>query len=57
MAHWQLGEKKKARDFYDGAVLWMEEHEPQDHYLKGLRREAAELLGIPKAVRLKSSDS
>jgi tetratricopeptide (TPR) repeat protein len=48
MAYWQLGEKKKARDFYDQAVVWMAEHDPQADELKRLRGEAAELLGIPK---------
>jgi serine/threonine protein kinase/Flp pilus assembly protein TadD len=30
MAHWQLGEKDKARDWYDKAVDWMEKNQPQD---------------------------
>jgi serine/threonine-protein kinase len=50
MAHWQLGEKDKARTWYDQAVAWMDQHKPQDEELRRFRAEAAELLGIPKGV-------
>lgn len=46
MAHWQLGEKDKAREWYDKAVQWMDKNKPQDEELKRFRSEAEELLGI-----------
>jgi hypothetical protein len=51
MAHWQLGEKDKARNCYDQAVRWMEENKqglerdrPRQDELLRLRSEADELL-------------
>jgi hypothetical protein len=53
MAHWRLGEKEKARRWYDRAVRWMEKHKdpsqgnnewPEE--LRRFRAEAAELLGM-----------
>ncbi|HUE74171.1 MAG TPA: protein kinase [Pirellulaceae bacterium] len=46
MAHWQLGEKDKAREWYDKAVQWMDKHQPNDEELRRFRAEAAELLGV-----------
>jgi serine/threonine protein kinase len=46
MAHWQLGEKAKARQWYDKAVQWMEKNRPKDSELASFHAEAAELLGI-----------
>jgi len=46
MAHWQLGEKEKARTRFDQAVQWMDKHQPSDEELRRFRAEAAELLGI-----------
>jgi tetratricopeptide (TPR) repeat protein len=48
MAHWQLGEKAKARQAYDRAVQWMEKKQPENEDLRAARAEAAELLGLPK---------
>jgi hypothetical protein len=48
MAHWQLGEKEKARDWYAQAVSWMDEHGTTED-LKHFRAEAEELLGILNA--------
>jgi tetratricopeptide (TPR) repeat protein len=48
MAHWKLGEKEKARELYDRAVLWMDKNQPQNEELRRFRAEAAELLGIEK---------
>jgi tetratricopeptide (TPR) repeat protein len=50
MAHWQLGEKEKARTWYDQAVEWMDKNRPRDEELRRFRAEAAELLGIPEAA-------
>ena len=51
MAHWQLGEKDNARDWYAKAVAWMEYIRPYDYLYYGelepFRAEAEELLGIP----------
>jgi tetratricopeptide (TPR) repeat protein len=50
MAHWQLGDKADAREWYDKASQWMEkDHSPKDELwreLRSYRVEAAELLGI-----------
>jgi tetratricopeptide (TPR) repeat protein len=49
MAHWQLEDKEKARDWYDKAVEWMGKY-PWDGYqfeeLCRFRAEAEELLGL-----------
>jgi serine/threonine protein kinase/Flp pilus assembly protein TadD len=44
MAHWRLGEKDKARQWYEKAVQWMEKNNPQDDELRRFRAEAEELL-------------
>jgi tetratricopeptide (TPR) repeat protein len=46
MAHWQLGEKEKAREWYDRAVEWTNKHKLDDEELRRFRTEAAELLGV-----------
>jgi tetratricopeptide (TPR) repeat protein len=46
MAHWQLGEKDKARAWYDRAVQWMDKSPPKNEELRRFRAEAAELLGL-----------
>src|SRR5262249_54340066 len=46
MAHWQLGEKEKARAYFDRAVRWMEQNKPRDEELCRFRAEAAGLLGV-----------
>ncbi len=50
MAHWQPGEKDKAREWYDKAVQWMEKgkNPGAPGELKRFRAEAAELLGVEK---------
>jgi superkiller protein 3 len=48
MAHWQLGEKDKARELYDRAVEWMDKNQPKNENLRRFRAEAAKLLGIDK---------
>ena len=44
MAHWKLGEKDKAREWYDRAVLWMDKNQPNNEELRRFRAEAAQLL-------------
>jgi tetratricopeptide (TPR) repeat protein len=46
MAHWRLGEKGKARAWYDRAALWMDKNQPKDEELRRFRAEAAELLEL-----------
>jgi hypothetical protein len=46
MAHWQLGEKEKARQWFDRAVQWMNKNLPNGKELGRVRAEAAELLKI-----------
>jgi tetratricopeptide (TPR) repeat protein len=48
MAHWHMGEKEKAQQWYDRAVRWMEKHLPRDEELRRFRAEATALLGIAK---------
>jgi hypothetical protein len=50
MAHWQRGDKKQARQWYDTAVRWMEKNKPQDDELRRFRAEAAALLGVEDSL-------
>jgi Flp pilus assembly protein TadD len=49
MAHWQLGDKKQARAWYDRAVLWMQKHQPRNEELRRFRAETEKLLQIKNA--------
>ena len=51
MAHWQLGHKDQAVDYYHKAVQWMEKHQPKDEELLRFRAEAATLLGSKVSPR------
>jgi uncharacterized protein HemY len=44
MAHWQLGNAKAARYWYDQAVEWMDKNMPGNKQLRRFRAEAAALL-------------
>jgi tetratricopeptide (TPR) repeat protein len=46
MAHWRLGDKPRARSWYDKAVPWMEKNQPKNEELIRFRSEAAALLGV-----------
>jgi tetratricopeptide (TPR) repeat protein/serine/threonine protein kinase len=46
MAYGRLGEKGKAREWYDRAVQWMDKNAPTDDELRRFRAEAAKLLGV-----------
>jgi serine/threonine protein kinase/tetratricopeptide (TPR) repeat protein len=46
MAHWRLGEKDKAREWYDRAVQWMEKNQPKNEELRRFWAEASELLEL-----------
>jgi eukaryotic-like serine/threonine-protein kinase len=45
MAHWKLGNKEEARQWYEKAVQWMVEKNPKNEELRRFRAEAAEILG------------
>jgi tetratricopeptide (TPR) repeat protein len=45
MAHWRLGDKDKARVWFDKSVAWMA-RDKDDPELKRFRAESAELLGV-----------
>jgi eukaryotic-like serine/threonine-protein kinase len=46
MAHWQLGEKDKAREFFGRAVESMDKNEPNSARLRPFRAEAGKLLEL-----------
>ncbi len=46
MAFWQLGQKEKAREWFDKATQWMVKGKKGDSETKRFQAEAAELLGI-----------
>jgi uncharacterized protein HemY len=46
MAHWQLGQQDLAREWFEKAVLWMDERQPDNEELGRFRAEAEELLGL-----------
>jgi tetratricopeptide (TPR) repeat protein len=48
MAHWKLGDKDKAREWYNRAVQWMDKNKPKNEELLRFRAEAEELLGVEK---------
>jgi serine/threonine protein kinase/WD40 repeat protein len=51
MAHCRLGDRDKARQFYDQAVRWMNQNKPTDEELRDFRAEAADLLGLADVAR------
>jgi tetratricopeptide (TPR) repeat protein len=57
MARWQLSEKDKARDWFDRAVKWMDEHQPKNEELLRFRAEAAELMKKESGVRDQESEN
>jgi tetratricopeptide (TPR) repeat protein len=48
MAHWQLGNKDEARQWYGRAVEWTDKNQPKNEELRRFQAEAAELMGIKK---------
>ncbi|MFO0888643.1 MAG: tetratricopeptide repeat protein [Isosphaeraceae bacterium] len=49
MAHWQLGDKEKAREWYGKAVTWMEKGGMDNPELKRFRAEAEALMQVKPA--------
>jgi tetratricopeptide (TPR) repeat protein len=48
MAHDQLGDKKKAREWYDRATRWMDKNQAANEELRRFRAEAGQVLGVDK---------
>jgi eukaryotic-like serine/threonine-protein kinase len=46
MAHGRLGEKERAREWYDRGVAWTEKSRPDDEELRRFREEASEIVGV-----------
>jgi Flp pilus assembly protein TadD len=46
MAHWQLGNKDEAREWFDKGAQWMDAHNANSDAMIRFRNEAAELLGV-----------
>jgi serine/threonine protein kinase/Tfp pilus assembly protein PilF len=44
MAHWRLGDRDKARTWFDRAVQWMDKNKPNDDELRRFRKEAETML-------------
>jgi WD40 repeat protein/Tfp pilus assembly protein PilF len=55
MARWRLGEKDKAREWYDRAVEWMDKNQPTNEELRRFRVEAEELMKKESGVRDRES--
>jgi eukaryotic-like serine/threonine-protein kinase len=56
MSHEKLGNKEKARQWYDKAVEWMDKKDPENAELRGFRVEAAEILGIKGETTIDPKD-
>jgi hypothetical protein len=56
MAHWQLGQKEEARNWFDKAVEWMDMNHSKNEELRRFRTEAAELLGISEPQSQQSTE-
>jgi hypothetical protein len=48
MAHEKLGDKEKARQWYDRATRWMDKNQFTNEELASFRAEAAQVLGVDK---------
>jgi tetratricopeptide (TPR) repeat protein len=44
MAHWQLGDRPRARQWFDQAVKWMDKYQPKNEELGRFRAEAKALI-------------
>jgi serine/threonine protein kinase/Tfp pilus assembly protein PilF len=50
MAHWQMGENDLAREWYDKAVIWMEQNQPTNEQLHRFQAEAKVLIQTKKST-------
>lgn len=55
MAHWELGEKDKAREWYHRAASWTETKAPREKDSLRFRAEAAALLGVEEKKHQEST--
>jgi hypothetical protein len=46
MTYWQMGEKTKARTWYDRAIAWTDKHQPKNEELLRFHAEAETLMGL-----------
>ena len=51
MAHWQLGDKERARELYAQGAAWISEHRENSEKQIGFRAEAEELMKITEEDR------
>jgi tetratricopeptide (TPR) repeat protein len=51
MTHWQLGDKEKAREWYQKAIQWMDKDALRDEELRRFRAEAEDLLCIKETPK------
>jgi hypothetical protein len=56
-AHWKLGNKAQAYEWYDRGSEWLEKHQPDDPELAEAREQVASLLGITQSKSLSTSKS
>jgi tetratricopeptide (TPR) repeat protein/serine/threonine protein kinase len=57
MAHWQLGNKDEAREWFDKGAQWMDAHNANSETMVRFRKEAAELLGVNEKKENKPSST
>lgn len=57
MAHWRLGDRSVALEYYDKAVAWMKQNSPKDSVLIRFKAEAAALLGREPEAPEANSDT
>jgi len=50
MCHEKLGDKEKARQWYDRATRWMDKNQANNEELRRFRAEAAQVLGLDKKI-------
>lgn len=51
MAHWQLGDKEEAREWYQKAIRRMDKNAPRDEELRRFQAEAEDLLCIKETQK------
>jgi serine/threonine protein kinase/Flp pilus assembly protein TadD len=57
MAHWQVGEKDRARECYHKAVEWIETNQPKNQFLQQFRKEAEEVMNREPGAGSRQSGS
>jgi tetratricopeptide (TPR) repeat protein len=57
MAHWQLGKKVEAREWYEQGIKWMDRPARKTEFVLRIQNEAAELLGVNEKKESKPSST